>query len=261
MYKRQVLSSVLSLVTQAGERLLHDRSDNVQNVQRKADGSLVCRGDLISQELITDGLRKLTPEIPVYSEEARICADLSSFKRVWVLDPLDGTNAYVDGLDSFGIMLALVSKGIPEAGWIVSPVRKWNAWGWSGGGPSTTSGIENVQRDEPRTLSGVHAMIASGDFTPEHLNKIRHVMTRLANVRGTLSCAVDYLEFLAGIHDILIYRRTLPWDHAAGIYLTTVAGAIVSRFDNSTVSWGNDKEGLVIARSRAIRSLCRQLIP
>lgn len=256
------LSDIISLLSQVAGHILRERASLSCNSIRKSDGSLVCQADIESERLIIDALSSLTPGIPIFSEESLDKPELiGSEQLLWVLDPLDGTEAYLKGLDTFGLMLALVRQGYPVGAWIVCPALAWKVWGWHGCNTLFSDGIEISRSSRPVQLSHIRAVLASGDFESEHIAKVRWHKPKLAQLSGTVSCAVDYLEFLSGHHDFLLYRRSHVWDHAAGVCLSGMAGAIVTRFDGSPVRFGDQKEGIVVACTNRVRILCEEFLP
>jgi fructose-1,6-bisphosphatase/inositol monophosphatase family enzyme len=92
-------------------------------VEEKDDGSLVTRADYESNELIIAGIKQLFPEDAILSEEIPRTEDIKVAKRVWVIDPLDGTNSFVKGQDDYSILVGMVEDGIPVFGMVYFPER------------------------------------------------------------------------------------------------------------------------------------------
>ena len=93
------------------------------DIEKKQDGSLVTKADFASNEIIIAGLQRIFPEDGILSEEIPASPDLAEKKRVWVLDPLDGTKSFVDGEDDFSILVGLVEHGKPVFGMMYFPER------------------------------------------------------------------------------------------------------------------------------------------
>jgi 3'(2'), 5'-bisphosphate nucleotidase len=116
--------AIKSLLEKAAKAILEVyRSDNF-STELKADNSPLTRADTISNNIIVQGLKTITPEIPVISEET--ChlpyEERKLFREVWILDPIDGTKEFVSRNDEFCICLALVRNTRPVAGFILAPV-------------------------------------------------------------------------------------------------------------------------------------------
>lgn len=93
------------------------------NIEKKDDGSLVTRADFESNNLIVSALKELFPEDAILSEEIPRDESIYGAKRVWVIDPLDGTNSFVSGDDDFSILVGLVENGRPVFGMVYFPER------------------------------------------------------------------------------------------------------------------------------------------
>ena len=93
-------------------------------VKRKADESPLTEADLASHRTIVDGLRELTPDVPILSEESAE-ADVAARRqwvRYWLVDPLDGTRDFVNGNGEFTVNIALIERHAPVLGVVVVPV-------------------------------------------------------------------------------------------------------------------------------------------
>lgn len=93
-------------------------------VEEKTDHSPLTAADLASHRCLVDGLRSLTPDIPVLSEESRDVelAERRQWRRLWLVDPLDGTREFVKRNGEFTINIAFVEDGVARFGLIQQPV-------------------------------------------------------------------------------------------------------------------------------------------
>lgn len=117
------MRDVVSIAKDAGAAILQQLRSGIA-VDRKRDDSPVTAADTDSNTIIKEGLRRLTPHIPIVSEEdaqeQRAAAATSALH--WVIDPLDGTKTaikYADGHhdhDQFGVHIGLVKGNTPIAG-------------------------------------------------------------------------------------------------------------------------------------------------
>ncbi len=97
----------------------------------KPDHSPVTDNEYRIETLLIDRLGQHFPDMPVISEERAVPEQQSSNKGIWVLDPIDGTKAYLNGLSTWGISLGLMSKGELAAGFFYQPAT--NSMIWSAG--------------------------------------------------------------------------------------------------------------------------------
>ncbi len=118
------INEIASLLTEASAAIIEIYESGSYSISQKADHSPLTRADLASNAIITKGLSRITPGIPVISEETLHLPyeERRHFKEVWILDPIDGTREFVNRNGEFCISLALVKKGVPVAGFIMAPV-------------------------------------------------------------------------------------------------------------------------------------------
>jgi 3'(2'),5'-bisphosphate nucleotidase len=88
--------------------------------ERKADHSIVTNADFEADRIIRAGLRKHFPDHAVLTEESGMQGDPQS-RFVWLVDPMDGTKAYVRGVAGFSVMIGLLQDRKPFAGVVMDP--------------------------------------------------------------------------------------------------------------------------------------------
>jgi fructose-1,6-bisphosphatase/inositol monophosphatase family enzyme len=178
-----------------------------------------------------------------------------------VLDPLDGTSAYLSGQRQFGVQVALLNGAQVVAGWIHCPAQGWTGYAWEGLTQPVLTGVSEAAPSVSAQLHELTAVIASGDFDRGHREIVARTARHLAASRGTVSCAVDYLELVAGLVDVLVYRRTLIWDHAPGIYLARRVGAQTIGFDRRPYRSANPNGGALVARTSILTRFQEAFLP
>jgi 3'(2'), 5'-bisphosphate nucleotidase len=119
----KLLPQICEIAEQAGKLILTVQKEAL-NIQAKADGSPVSVADKLSHEHATSSLLELTPDIPLISEEGTWddYEGRRSWKRFWLIDPLDGTRDFVAGGLDYTVNIALVEGGVPVLGVIYVPV-------------------------------------------------------------------------------------------------------------------------------------------
>ena len=93
-------------------------------IEIKEDKSPVSNGDLKVNELITNKIKDLTPNIPIVSEETVDLDKKNEAKIFWLIDPIDGTKEYIAGKDEYTINAALVINTVPVLGVVGVPKKK-----------------------------------------------------------------------------------------------------------------------------------------
>lgn len=188
---------------------------------------LVTTADRRAEQRLTEQLTALLPGSVVVGEEA-VSADpavldlLHGDAPVWVVDPVDGTAAFVRGEDGFATLVALVHHGEPLASWTYAPIRGQFATAVRGRGA-------HLGGTRLRTAAGGDGPLRLWTSSPVYRTPAeRAVLADLTAAGVTLrscSCAgLAYLDVARGLMDGVAFFWEAPWDHAAGLLLTTEAG-------------------------------------
>lgn len=229
---------------------------------------LVTEADEAAERQITAALRARFPGALIVGEEAA-AADLGLLDRLAhaehaiVLDPLDGTFNFANGVPLFAVMTAVLDRGEVALSAIHDPMGGDTALALRGEGawverPDGTRIDLHVCVPQPvADMAG----IASWLFLPEPQKS--RVLTNLPRVAATWSyrCAGhEYRLAASGGCDFLLYRRLLPWDHAPGWLLHREAGGYSAQFDGSPYSPFRIEGGLICAPDRASWGALRETL-
>ena len=121
------LSAIIDIGTQAGEILSsHFYSAFAHSITTKSDKSPVTQADIAGNNFITDALKKIDASIPILSEENNI-PDFTvrkTWKKYWLIDPLDGTRGFISRSPEFCVNIALIENHQAVLGVIYSPIEK-----------------------------------------------------------------------------------------------------------------------------------------
>jgi len=120
----ELMEETIRVAVEAGERIMKIYEGEIQ-VEHKDDASPLTEADKRSHEHIISGLKKITPEIPILSEES---ADISwevrkGWDEYWLVDPLDGTKEFIKKNGEFTVNIALIKENSPVAGVVVIPAQ------------------------------------------------------------------------------------------------------------------------------------------
>ena len=110
------------------------------NIEIKEDNSPVSNGDIKVNELITNKIKELTPNIPIISEETVDLNKKNKAKVFWLIDPIDGTKEYIAGNDEYTLNAALVINTVPVLGVVGVPKKNRLFYSY---GPGESYLIEN----------------------------------------------------------------------------------------------------------------------
>ncbi len=226
---RSLIPELCVLARAAGEAILEVYEGPIA-VETKDDRSPLTAADRASHRVIAAGLRRLTPEIPVLSEEGRAMphAERGGWVRLWVVDPLDGTKEFIKRNGEFTVNIALVEGGAPVLGVVYVPVRRVFTGGGGGGGAWRQEGDRapapiHVRKADP--ASGLTVVQSRSHPSPE-------LEAYLAGLKVAESVSVGSSLKLCAVAEgrADLYPRlgpTMEWDTAAGQAVVEGAGGKV----------------------------------
>jgi 3'(2'), 5'-bisphosphate nucleotidase len=236
--------ALLPVVAAAGEAIMAVY-DGKFAVERKQDNSPLTLADLESQRIIIAGLQRITPEIPILSEESATApwTERQCWRQLWVVDPLDGTREFVKRNGEFTVNIALVVDHEPLFGVVSAPAQGLIYWGAAGVGAFTQhrgAARARIRCAAPRRpLRVVGSRSHASAQTEEYLKRVGpHVLTGVGS-------SLKFCLLAQGDADL--YPRfgpTSEWDTAAGQALLEAAGGQVTRFDGHRLRY-NCRESII----------------
>lgn len=118
-------SEIISIARQAGEAIMQVYSGEIE-ISRKQDDSPLTHADMAAHHIIEAALKRLTPELPILSEEsASIDFSIrSTWRRYWLVDPLDGTREFIKRNGEFTVNIALIEDSRPVMGVVYAPAKE-----------------------------------------------------------------------------------------------------------------------------------------
>tara|TARA_B100000575_G_scaffold286727_1_gene283886 strand:+ start:1435 stop:2214 length:780 start_codon:yes stop_codon:yes gene_type:complete len=221
-------------------------------IQIKDDNSPVSNGDLKVNELITNKISQLTPDIPIISEETVDLNKKNKSKIFWLIDPIDGTKEYIAGKDEYTLNAALVVNKVPVLGLVGAPKKNRLFFSYSPGESFIIEGSKtkkiNCKKQQPKNkIVALSSVIKPSNLI---LNKLKeHNVTSIVKMASSYKfCVIATGEF-----DIYAAReRANEWDYAAGHAIAQNAGAIIKTLDEKPFLYGKEdykNPSLLIKRS------------
>ena len=214
-------------------------------VEQKDDRSPLTAADLAAHHLIVDGLRRLTPELPVLSEESASIAweERRVWTRYWLVDPLDGTREFVKKNGEFTVNIALIENGETVFGVVYAPALEELHYGIRGVGAFVRDGDEDVPILSRKPASPPLRVAASRSHLDE---RTAAAMRRMGEVESQgLGSSLKFCRIAEGRMDV--YPRfgpTSEWDTAAAQCVLEAAGGAVLTLDGQPLRY-NHKESLL----------------
>lgn len=238
-----------ALARQAGELLLRHRAAGFAVNYKTSKDDPVTVADTEASELIVAGLRAAFPDDGILSEELTDTAERLGKRRVWIIDPIDGTQEYVDGTPDFAVSIGLAVDGEAVLGVVDAPARQ-----------AIYSGtVESGRVGEGLTRNGVRAgfsarppaesLIAVSDT--EHKRELHRYP--LPQMLPSGSIALKLALIAAGEADATFTMSPRSeWDIAAGMALIQAAGGRVTRRGGGRISLNSPepviRQGLIGGR-------------
>jgi myo-inositol-1(or 4)-monophosphatase len=231
------LQFAVALAARAGE-LLTASYERALRVDRKSKRDVVTDVDYASEALVIEAIHDRFPADAILAEESgrHERADVGKTtaartqrarwaRRTWVIDPLDGTVNYANGIPFFCVSIGLVEAGIPVVGVVLDPLRG-DCYAAAAGGPATLNG-EPVHASDKKELGDFVvslAIIGRGGIARER--RVGHEI-RIGRRMGSAALALAYAA--SGRFDAFVQNGGLSlWDIAAAGLIAERAGAAVT---------------------------------
>ncbi|MEI2640731.1 MAG: 3'(2'),5'-bisphosphate nucleotidase CysQ [Microthrixaceae bacterium] len=147
MNLRSLSAKVVQLSRQAGEAIMEIyQKDDDWEIEQKENHSPLTKADRRSNEIICDGLSKLSSRFPIISEENKEIPyqERKSYLFCWMVDPLDGTKEFIKRNGEFTVNIALIHDNKPVIGVVHLPVSNATFWAAKGEGAYWTNGSREV---------------------------------------------------------------------------------------------------------------------
>jgi 3'(2'), 5'-bisphosphate nucleotidase len=248
-----LMEPLTKLAVQAGAAVLAVNRSTM-GMDKKIDGSVVSDADTLADAIISEGLTKLAPDIPVLSEERTHLAARPYRDSFFLIDPLDGTREFISGTDEFTVNIALVTRGEPVLGIVVAPARGIVWRGLVGFGAerllatkdAAVYGAPQPIRTRPHPGPSAPWIVAvSRSHGDPHTEAF--IAKRPGAIRQALGSSIKFCRVAEGGADI--YPRLSPtseWDVAAGHAIVTAAGGLVTDGRGQPLRFGEAREGFLV---------------
>lgn len=241
------LEPVRILAAEASERILEIYA-TAFGVSTKEDDSPLTAADLVAHHIISAGLRRLTPEIPILSEESAALpfAERAQWRRYWLVDPLDGTKEFIKRNGEFTVNIALIEDHEPVLGVVRVPVsglcyfasRGHGAFRQEPGQPPQPITVRPLRTGEPVRVVGSKTHGGEG---------LRAFVAALgAHHLVTIGSSLKFCQVAEGAADV--YPRlglTSEWDTAAAQAIVEAAGGQVVSAETGQPLRYNTRESLL----------------
>ena len=211
-------------------------------IKYKEDSSPVTNADMESHRILTSGLAKLTPDIPLMSEESEQSTEnLHLSDAFWLIDPLDGTKGFIKRNGEFTVNLALIYGSSTRIGFVGRPSKNLVCWGGRGLGafisPSNTPDDISYLSCHG-TVKGINRVITSRTKPNQELSSYIDGLVGQVEITQADS-SLKFLEIAEGRADIYPrFSPTYEWDTAAAQAVLEGAGGSVLQVGGEQIYYG-----------------------
>jgi 3'(2'), 5'-bisphosphate nucleotidase len=249
--EQKIINEIIELIYSAGSVAKDFFYRKNINSSKKSDNTIFCDADLAVEDFIIKGLALISPSLPIISEEQayqqqnlqkKIATNIGEY---WLLDPIDGSNSFINHCNEFAISLALISNGKPIFGILYAPlfnngeiiysnndkiyqINNLKSQSWSGLFSKqkliTSNNQANQEKDSLIIVASKRARKAEiADFFS---NCSADLEINYSQYRNKIKCELEIIKISSAIKfirlanneaDIFLQnQQTMPWDTAAG---------------------------------------------
>ena len=236
--------TVIAIARDAGAAIMEIYKQDF-TVEHKNDRSPLTQADLAAHRIIVAGLEKLTPDVPVLSEESASLswAERQAWKRYWLVDPLDGTREFVKKNGEFTVNIALIENHEPVFGVVYAPALDELHYGERGLGAFARMAGNDVALHTRRPAVSPLRVAASRSHLDE---RTAALLAKLGEIEtASMGSSLKFCRIAEARIDL--YPRfgpTSEWDTAAAQALVEAAGGAVLTLDGEPLRY-NGKDSLL----------------
>ncbi|MGE0789648.1 MAG: inositol monophosphatase [Sandaracinaceae bacterium] len=221
---RRALDELIDRVLAAGDEALRlYRAGAANRTKKKPDRSPVTEADEAVEKMLGEFLRGRYPELGFLGEETGASGEANASLR-WVVDPIDGTRAFIRGIPTWSILVGLEHEGRPVVGIAYMPAGRDLFVGIDGEG-AYDNGRPVFQLSEVSDLP--NAVVTHGALSQFTDLQLGHLLPRLGKHTYTQRGFADfdgYRQLLRGRVDAMIDPGVAPWDICPAAVLVREAG-------------------------------------
>lgn len=247
MLNTQQIDAIVSIALEAGEIAVKYKQNRDFEINFKDDGSEVTTADLKVSEFLHYNLTAILPDIPIICEEGRLRKIKG--KTFWLIDPIDGTRAFVKGSDEFAVNIGLIHDSKPIFGLINAPEFKGGMLGYSGDNQVTlincgqktilTKNEFNCDNLRNRKILKIVTSKRTSElelknYLTWHQERLGATAARDDTISNKLSSAVKFFYLLTKEADLYLhFSKTMEWDIAAGHAIINSLGGKIKTLTTS----------------------------
>ncbi len=236
-----LLPKLISLTSVTGETIMSLQKKSSDFIV-KSDSTPLTQADNASHNLIADALEKITPDIPILSEESKETSFSvrEKWQKYWLIDPLDGTRNFIEGSKEFCINIAFIENNYPVFGLIYSPSMKAHYYRLPQ--QESIKLIDNVAHKICTKKPKRWEKIVFGKYSQNNKQLQQHLRSKTNFETFRLGSALKFCFIAEGIyHYYPKFGKCSEWDTAAGVCILEGAGGKILDLQGQPLKY-NTKE-------------------
>lgn len=238
----ELLDEIKNLALKAGDAILEVYSSADFGTTFKEEGSPLTLADKASNSIITDGLSRISPGMPVLSEECESAPYevRKAWERFWLVDPLDGTKEFIKRNGEFTVNIALIAGDAPVMGVVYAPVLRVMYYASAGSGAFKEKDGATTRIFAPDYRGSMLKVVGSRSHAGEELGRFveRIGQAELVSMGSSLKLC---LVAEGAAHLYPRFGPTMEWDTAAAQCVVEEAGGAVTDLKGQRLCY-NKKE-------------------
>ncbi len=240
-----LLNRIERIAINAGNAIMEIYQSADFGVEIKSDDSPLTKADLAAHNIIVEGLKKTTKDIPILSEES---TDISfetrkKWKKYWLVDPLDGTKEFIKRNGEFTVNIALIENGNSILSVVYVPVQEISYTAAKGYGAFKKTKNERVKISVHKPARNTPIVVGSRSHLSEDVQNYLSALGEHEMI--SMGSSLKFCLVAEGKADL--YPRlglTSEWDTAAAQCIVEQAGGAVVTLENCTLIY-NTKDSLL----------------
>jgi len=200
------------------------------DIQAKGKNDFVTRIDREAEAIIKSTIKQNFPDHRILAEESGYSAKASEY--LWVIDPLDGTTNFIQGIPHFAISMALLRNDTVIFGLIYDPLSRecFHAHANQGAFLNNTRIAVSLTDKMSSALGATGFPFKAPQFLEQYASVFKVMMSQCQDLRRCGSAALDLAYTACGRYDFFWEAHLLPWDFMAGKLLISEAGGLSGDF-------------------------------
>ncbi len=224
----KILEDTIQVAEEAGRAILEFYHQDFA-IYKKKDNSHVTDADLASEKIILKKLKKY--QYPILSEETKDNLSRTKKDTIWIIDPLDGTNDFIDKTGQFSVMIALVKGKKPIMGVVHSPAQAKTYFALKGRGAylkEKENAPKQLKVSNTSNLSEAVFLVSRSHLSAKAKTfLIKNKIKRIQRI-GSVGVKIGLIAEAKADTYLSFSDRTCQWDTAAPEIILEEAGGKIT---------------------------------